>query len=123
MIGVTRPRSTSQTVRNLLVCAALLFVSISSDARASEESRADLAIKSVMCAASGYCNAYFQRDAIPMHTCTRDTRDAVRWDATTPAGAHMLSVLQSAQLSGKLVLVSVDGCLLEYPKLNYVQIQ
>jgi hypothetical protein len=102
---------------------ALVIAATSAVALASEETGPDpIPVTYVLCAASGYCNAYFPPGTIPMHTCTRTTGDAVRWQVTTPAGAAMLSLVQAAKLSGTKVKVSVDGCISEYPKLNFIQL-
>jgi hypothetical protein len=116
-------------MKRLLTIVALGVTAATAIAQASEETGPDpVTVTYLLCAASGYCNAYFIKGTIPKHTCTRETGDAVRWDATTPAGAHMLMLLQAAHLSGKKVKISVNGCLgttadpTHYPKLNFVQV-
>jgi hypothetical protein len=86
----------------------------------------NVSITSVTCSASNQCVAYFASGSVAANTtCDRKTGDALRWDASTQAGANMLSVVLAAHLSGRSVIVADKDCIGQsgstYPQLAWVQ--
>ncbi len=105
----------------LVTVSSLLFSFLTSRADASESGKAQ--IRSLICSQSNTCTAYFGAHEVAAgSTCVVQTGGAVRWDASTPAGANMLAVITAAHLANYPVKVWDDGCLGNYPKLTDVEV-
>ncbi len=108
-------------MRKIRLLLAAWILTAAPNAKASESAR--VRIQSVMCSQSNACTAYFVAGQVAAGTaCSRQTGDAVRWDASTPAGAHMLSLVLAAHVAKKDVKIWDEGCFDVYPKLAYLQV-
>jgi hypothetical protein len=124
--GLSADSLRRMTVKRLLsiatVCAAAATTPGQAFAEVKDKPVENVQVSAVMCSESKACTAYLTGQVGNGKVC--ESTNAVRWDASSPAGGNMLSLVLAAHLSGKSITAWYhDRCNSKYHELAYMKVQ